>query len=282
MNAELTSGTGNSVVRTEICALASARRVAAMLDQDPDLLREGASLPRGWQFILMGADTQRSALRSDGFPGLGVPLPDLGLPRLMIVGRAVSCVSDIPIGAVVQRLSSVEKIVEKEGTGGRMALVTIGHRLMREGALALSETQTYALLGAAPATAAAATKSIPASPVPGEVLAKKTLVADETLLFQYSALGFNSHKIHLDRQYARDVEGLPDLVVNGGLTNLLMTEFALREMQLAPRHWKTRHVAPLFCNRPLNLVGAKVADHFEVHVLDDDGRLCAVMEVQTS
>ena len=74
------------VLRTESCSLAGARRVAAMLDIDPDVLAEGTPLPRGWHFILLGADTRRSALRGDGFPGLGVPMPNLGISRLMLGG----------------------------------------------------------------------------------------------------------------------------------------------------------------------------------------------------
>ena len=77
------------VVRQETCSLATVRRVTAMLNQDPDKWSEGDFLPRGWQFILLGADTKRSELREDGFPGLGVSLPDLGLPRLMLGGRTV-------------------------------------------------------------------------------------------------------------------------------------------------------------------------------------------------
>lgn len=70
--------------RTEICSIAMVRRVAAMLDLNPDDFELGHTLPKGWQFILMAADTKRSQLRADGFPGLGVPMPDLGLPRLML------------------------------------------------------------------------------------------------------------------------------------------------------------------------------------------------------
>ena len=68
-----------SCIRTEICSIASVRRVAAMLDLEPDTYSEDTPLPRGWQFILMAADTRRSSLRADGFPGLGVTMPDLGI-----------------------------------------------------------------------------------------------------------------------------------------------------------------------------------------------------------
>ncbi|MGJ7493342.1 hypothetical protein [Variovorax sp. ZT4R33] len=104
---------------------------------------------------------------------------------------------------------------------------------------------------------------------------------DETLLFQYSALGFNSHKIHINRQYAQDVEGLPDLVVNGGLITLLMTEFVAHDLAAIPLRLQTRHFAPLYCDRPLTLVAEQVGPVWRVGALDDQGVLCARMEVET-
>jgi 3-methylfumaryl-CoA hydratase len=111
--------THDRVIRHEACSLATVRRVAAMLDQDPDIWSEGDVLPRGWQFILLGADTRRSALRQDGFPGLGVPLPDLGLPRLLLGGRPVRYEGDIQIGTTLRRESRVEKLSRKETAKAR-------------------------------------------------------------------------------------------------------------------------------------------------------------------
>ena len=98
------------VEREEVCTRSSLRRVAALLDIDPETLNSQTVLPRGWHFVLMAGDTRRSALRSDGFPGLGVPLPDLGLPRLMLGGRTVDCRHDIPIGATLTRRSALKSL----------------------------------------------------------------------------------------------------------------------------------------------------------------------------
>ena len=135
------------VVRQETCSLATVRRIAAMLDQDPDKWSEGDLLPRGWQFILLGADTKRSELREDGFPGLGVSLPDLGLPRLMLGGRTVHYNGDIRIGAVLRRESRIQKLTRKETANGPMAFVTVAHALhAAEGqGPVLVETQNYIL-----------------------------------------------------------------------------------------------------------------------------------------
>src|SRR4029079_7084718 len=122
------------------------------LDLDPDGWSEGDTLPRGWQFILLGADTRRSEIRGDGFPGLGVPLPDLDLPRLMLGARTVHYHGDIAIGATLRRESRIQGLKRKETASGPMAIVTVAHEFHRaaDAPPALIETQTYLLLGGTP------------------------------------------------------------------------------------------------------------------------------------
>jgi 3-methylfumaryl-CoA hydratase len=265
------------VVRKETCSLAAVRRIAAMLNQDPDKWSEGDLLPRGWQFILLGADTKRSELREDGFPGLGVSLPDLGLPRLMLGGRTVYYNGDIRIGAVLRRESQIQKLTRKETANGPVAFVTVAHALCapeRQDPI-LVETQNYVLLGSRLA-GRKGTNSAAASP-PGTT---KRIVPDETLLFQYSALGFNSHKIHLDRNFARETEGFPDLVVNGGLATLLLTEFLRLELKGAFTSLTAKHVAPLFCGRPISLWGEHQNDAWLLRAFDDNGVLAVGIEAR--
>ncbi len=267
-----------NTVRKEICSLAAVRRIAAMLDLNPDEFKEGAALPRGWQFILMGADTTRSQLRADGFPGLGVAMPDLGLPRLMLGSRSVSYVQDIPIGAAVHRHSSIRSLTKKTTKAGPMAVAVIQHEIKLHGAdlPVLIETQTYLLLPATKGASPASTEHFTAH-VTGDKV--KTVVPDETLLFQYSALGFNSHKIHIDRAHARNVEGFPDLVVNGGLATLLLTEFLRKEMGVSPSTIKARHVAPLFCGSSITMVVNKSGSMWQLQAYDNRSTLAVDMEV---
>jgi 3-methylfumaryl-CoA hydratase len=265
------------VLREESCALACVRRVAAMLDLEPDRFAIGDALPKGWHFVLLAADTRRSSLRSDGFPGLGVPMPDLGLPRLMLGGRSVSFRRNIPIGATVMRRSSVRNVSHKSTASGPMAVVTLGHDLClaSDPDPVLVETQTYLLLPSRP-VGAGTPETATGSPARAAHL--KTVMPDETLLFQYSALGFNSHRIHLDREHARNVEGFPDLVVNGGLSTLLMTEF-LRELGVTPTAISVRHVAPLYCNRPVTLAADCEGERWRMKAYDDRHQLAVQMEV---
>ena len=266
------------VVRQETCSLATVRRVAAMLDQDPDKWSEGDLLPRGWQFILLGADTKRSELREDGFPGLGVPLPDLGLPRLMLGGRTVQYHGDISIGATLRRESQIKNLTCKKTANGPMAFLTVAHALhAAEGqGPVLVETQNYILLSAGRASRKAA-DSVAVTPSG----TTKRVVADETFLFQYSALGFNSHKIHLDRNFARETEAFPDLVVNGGLATLLLTEFLRLELKGAFTSLAAKHVAPLFCGRPISLWGERQNDKWRLSAFDDSGILAVDIEARS-
>lgn len=266
------------IQREEACTLAGARRVAAMLDLDPDTLTGVQALPRGWHFLLLAADTRRSALRSDGFPGLGVPMPDLGLPRLMLGGRTVSFRQDIPIGAAVMRRSALRRIVHKTTAAGPLAVVTLAHELClgAQPDPAVEETQTYLLMPPRPAGIPA-----PAAPhgAPVQAAHRATVVPDETLLFRYSALGFNSHRIHLDRDHARGVEGFPDLVVNGGLATLLLTEFLRRDLGVTPAAIAVRHVGPLYCHCPITLAADQVGARWFLKAYDDQHRLAVDMEV---
>lgn len=264
-----------SAVRRETCSLAMVRRIAAMLNQEPDAWADGHVLPRGWQFILFGADTRRSLIRPDGFPGLGISLPDVGLPRLVLGGRTVRYHSDIHVGSVLRRESRIDKVTEKNGSSGRMAIVTVAHALSATDSAApvLEETQTYILMEAR--------YSAPNPSSPSDVVrpaATKVVVPDDILLFQYSALGFNSHRVHLNRQFAHDAEGLPDLVVNGGLALLLLTEFLRTDLGGVFTTLAARYLAPLFCGRPVVLGGERQGENWMLRAWDDTGRLALEVE----
>ena len=260
------------------CSPNMVRRIAAMLDLETSQFLEGDILPKGWHFFMLAGETRKSDLRIDGFPGLGVQIPDLGFSRLLLGGRTVNYEGDIIIGDEIVRKSFIKSISEKSTLSGKMAFVTIQHELrpISQEIPAIIETQTYILLE----------KNKPKSETPIAINSTQIgidetspkqfhFIPDETLLFQYSALGFNSHKIHLDRDYCRNVEGLPDLVVNGGLTTLFVTEFARIELGLNLKEIKVKHIAPLYCNRPLTIS----FEETEMKVFDDKNVLAVVIEI---
>lgn len=261
----------------EQCSPTMVRRVAAMLDLNTRSFSEGDILPKGWHFFMLAGETLKSELRQDGFPGLGVPIPDLGLPRLLLGGRTVSYFGDIIIGSVVEKTSFIKNIVEKTTNSGPMAIVTIQHELrpITASSPAIVETQTYILLSAS--SASKNTENIHSPAI--ETEHQKQITPDETILFQYSALGFNSHKIHLDRGYAQDIEGLPDLVVNGGLSTLFLTEFIRTHLKLEKTDIKVKHIAPLYCNRAMTLTAKKNETNWILYIYDDYNSIAVEAEI---
>lgn len=269
----------NPIQSLEICTLTMIRRVAAMLDLDPQLFSNGNILPKGWHFFMLAGETRKSALRKDGFPGLGVQIPGLGLPRILLGGRTVTYSGDIRIGSEVEKTSFIKSITEKTTDSGPMAIVTIQHELrpITESVPCITETQTYILLSAAKGAKELNQAVYP----PIEAVLQKEIIPDETLLFQYSALGFNSHKIHLDRDYTQKIEGLPDLVVNGGLTTLLLTEFMRTDLELELTGIKVKHTAPLFCGRKTTLTAKEEETGWKLRVYDDKNQIAVEMEAST-
>lgn len=265
---------GPIATKVETCTVGMARRVAAMLDLDPEAVAAAGVLPRGWHFPLLAAETRRSDLREDGFPGLGVPMPDFGLPRLLLAGRTVEYGQDIPLGATIRRESSLGEIKRKEDALGVRATVSIIHKLAIEAEepAAVIETQTYMLLPAARYVVPVVDDLAVDEPI------VRTVNPDETLLFQYSALCFNSHRIHLDRRHSQEVEGFPDLVVNGGLSTLLLTEALRATLGLTLRSIRLRYVAPLFVDRPITLTVSGEGEVRRLRAYTDRGHIAVDAE----
>ncbi len=255
----------------ESCDLSFVSRVANLLDID-QAFNNGNELPIGWHFFLLAGKIKKSDIRSDGFPGFGVPIPNLGLPKLVLGGRTVDFIKPIKIGDTLKRKSFVSSIVEKETANGRLAVVKIQHELMNAetSELTLKELQNFILFEAG------SKKS--SQPVQQEVLPigsiTKQIIPTAIDLFQYSALGFNSHKIHLDKHYATEMEGYPNLIVNGGLINLFITEFLRNELKLSLTAIEAKHMAPLFCDNTFTIAAYQSdSSTFDVRVLNNENQL---------
>jgi 3-methylfumaryl-CoA hydratase len=265
----------NQVEFTEdVCALPLVRRLAAMLDRDPDSLREGDPLPHGWHVMLFNTPTMQSQLRHDGAAYLGVTLPDIGLPRLMLGGRQNRFAGKIPIGARLRRETRQGEVQMKEGRSGRFALVKVEHRIFVEGAseAVLVENQDYVLRAASGAAAPAPSLVVAASaPQPSAPDAVRTIVPDEQLLFRYSAITDNPHRIHYDHAYATGVEGYPALVVNGSIPAMFLLELFRSTAGREPVVFTSRNVAPMFCGRALSLSVLNEGASWRLWAQDEQG-----------
>ncbi|QUL37098.1 MaoC/PaaZ C-terminal domain-containing protein [Erythrobacter sp. JK5] len=236
------------------------------------------ALPQGIHFALCTPDAPTAVLGEDGHPRRDDSpdgfLPPVPLPRRMWAASAITFLEGIFIGASIERVSKVVSIKEKEGSAGPLVFVEIEHETRANGTLAVRETQTLVYREAAPPDAPLSPPAaVEASFDPSEWDAHRDITPDPRLLFRYSALTFNSHRIHYDAPYARDVERYRGLVVHGPLTASLLLQLAARELgenRLA--RFEFRGVSPAISDEPLHLVMRQVGNAYEMAAFAADGR----------
>ena len=259
----------------DVCALPLVRRLGAALDMAPDQWREGAALPRGWHLAFFSVDTPQSQVRADGFAGLGVALPELGMPRIVFGGRKIHFFGDIPIGARLRRSSRLLSVVPKEGRSGRLAVCTVQHEIFVEGGpeAVVVELHDYVMREAiAPSADVAVKPAAPASSMPEPSL-RRIVTPNELLLFHISAVMSNPHRIHYDSPYALNAEGYPALVVNGSVASLLLLEFFRSEAGREPDAISLRNGGLAFCGRPLRLNAMAEDRQWRVWADDEQGHV---------
>jgi 3-methylfumaryl-CoA hydratase len=223
--------------------------MAATLDME-SAPKAGECLPPGWQWLFFNPVARRSALSADGHPRRGGFLPPIDLPRRMWGGSRILYLADLTVEACPTRRSRILKIENKTGKLGSLCFVTVQHVISANGQPCISEEQDIVYREAPSVGTAAAT------PKRHEAVPEWTrrVEPDSTLLFRYSALTFNGHRIHYDQAYARADEGYPDLVVHGPLTATLLQQFAV-ELGQGRRlaRFDFRAVTPLFVGRAFTL-----------------------------
>jgi 3-methylfumaryl-CoA hydratase len=239
--------------------LGAARRLAATLDRDPAMLQRGDELPESWYAILFGPVVLQSALGRDGHPKTGGFLPPLQGTRRMFGGRRTHFIKPLKIGDAVSRVSTVTSVEPKSGRTGPFTLVTLVHEISGPSGLAVTEEQDIVYRAAVEAGAASPQRKAAPPPYPdphvGEVGWSKPFDLDPTLVFRYSALTFNAHRIHYDLPYTRDVEGYPALLMNGGLTALLLIETARPHLRHPITGYAARAMSPLFVGQRVTYNG---------------------------
>ena len=248
---------GREEERSERLLLEVAASMAATLDLER-APRAGDALPPGWQWLFFNPVERRSALGTDGHPRPGGFLPPIVSARRMWAGSRIRYLADLPIEAQATRRSRILKIENKTGKRGSLWFVTVQHVISCDGAARISEEQDIVYRDSVTATA----DSPPAVQRHEDVPQwSRTVEPDTTLLFRYSALTFNGHRIHYDRAYAREQEGYPDLVVHGPLTATMLQQLALdRGAGRALARFDFRGVAPLFVGRAFQLEGREAED----------------------
>ena len=242
---------GREETRGERIDAPVVQRMAATLDVS-ETPRAGEALPPGWQWLFFNPAARRSQLGTDGHPQRGGFLPPIELPRRMWAGSRVRYLADVAVESQATRRSRILKVENKTGKRGALWFVTVGHETSVDGKLCISEEQDIVYREPPPPGGAVA------APARHEAVAQwsRPVEPDTTLLFRYSALTFNGHRIHYDLAYATGEEGYPGLVVHGPLTATLLQQFALEHGGgRALASFDFRGVSPLFAGRAFQLEG---------------------------
>ncbi|RDG36555.1 FAS1-like dehydratase domain-containing protein [Streptomyces corynorhini] len=259
----------------------SAHALAAVLDRAPSGTDAAPPLAH---WLCFRPRTPQSELGTDGHPRRGGFLPPVPLPRRMWAGGGLTFARPLRTGEPVHRRSVLADVREREGRGGPLVFVSVDHELRQSGALVLTERQDLvyrAAEDAAPASGAPRERPPRETPAPGTW--QRSLVPDPVLLFRYSALTFNAHRIHYDRPYARQEEGYPGLVVHGPLTaTLLLDLYTRRRPGARVTGFRFRALRPAFDGRELTLHATPTEAGAALHAADDRGRTVMSAEVDAA
>jgi 3-methylfumaryl-CoA hydratase len=250
---DLQSWVGRAQSEVDIVGAQRVAELAATLD-DARTFSDGDELPLGWHWILFHKCCPTSQLDQDGHPRRGDFLPPVALPRRMWAGGTLRRLRPLHVGEPVERRSVIVSISSKTGQSGSLVFVVLQHQIIAQGAVAIEERQDIVYRPAPAGGQDGSTKIYP------DLLPawQHSVRPNPVVLFRYSALTFNSHRIHYDREYAMRSEGYPGLLVHGPLIATFMLQ--LLSANLPMRHVRSftyRGVSPLFdvsafrvCGRP--------------------------------
>ena len=229
-------------------------------------------IPQGLHWCLCLPDAPTAELGTDGHPEKGGFLPPIALPRRMWASSEISFQQPLQLGDAVTRSSTIAAINEKSGRSGKLVFVAVDHETRVGDLVAVTERQ-YIVYREPAAHAAEPSHTVKATSDLRGWDWQQRVIPCEKLLFRYSALSFNSHRIHYDRPYAENEEGYPGLVVQGPLTATLLLNLAASELG-ANRlsRFSFRGQAPAFANEPLYLVGKADGQNLAMEAIGDDGR----------
>ena len=231
--------------------------LAATLDLDAPRPQAGDAVPplAHWLYFL---DVHRqSELAPDGHLKLGAFLPPVPLSRRMWAGGRIEFARPLRVGETYTRTSRIADVQHKEGRSGSLIFVLIRHEIGNAEGIAVTEEQDLVYRGEPKPDGAA-----PASrPAPAGSVWRREVTPDDVLLFRYSALTFNAHRIHYDRRFATQAEGYPGLVVHGPLIATLLLDLLRRNMpQARVARFEFRSVGPLFDTAPFTVHGKPESD----------------------
>jgi 3-methylfumaryl-CoA hydratase len=250
MTQDFTAWIGKTETATDMLEPARSNALRAALG-NPAPLKASDPLPALHHWLYFWNVQPPAGLGSDGHPAKGGFLPPVPLPRRMWAGGRLTFHAPLHLGEVVTKTSTILKVEAKSGKSGDLVFVTVRHELSGPAGLAISEEQDLVYRGAAAAGSIALPQPAPAP----DAAWREDVMPDTVLLFRYSALTMNGHRIHYDRPYAMDAEAYPALVVHGPLMATLLADLAVRRLGGPLSAFDFRGNAPAFDGIALHVCG---------------------------
>ena len=237
---KLLEWTNKTTEAEDTIRLQPANFMEATLNRPPKL-KEGDNLPPLWHWIYFLEAKPESDLGRDAHPKKGDFLPPIQLPRRMWAGGRFTFYNDLVIGEKAKKITTIKKIAEKEGSAGPLCFITLEHKIYSKDEISIIEEQDLVYLQDQQGS-----KSLPLAQNNVEKADfSQEIHPSAILLFRYSALTFNGHRIHYDLDYAKNVEGYDGLVFHGPLTATLLLDLALKERKQPIKKYSFRGIAPL-------------------------------------
>lgn len=275
--ADLQDWISREQAQDDLVTAAPPNALAATLDRD-EAYGPGDALPPLWHWLYFLPRPLAREIGADGHPTLGGFLPPVGLPRRMWAGSRLTFEHAPRVGEAIRRVSRIESVKEKQGATGRLVFVTVQHEIHTPRGLAIRDAHDIVYRDVPSGSAPAAAKS---EDVPNAQFSR-TITADPVLLFRYSALTFNGHRIHYDQPYVTQVEGYPGLIVHGPLIATLLLDLLRREKpQASVRSFSFKAQRPLFDTAPFSLHGRSIDGHtFSLWALTPSGDIAMQAEAE--
>ena len=275
---ELRAWTGRQEVVEDVVTPFPVAALAATLDRDDPAPAPGTPLPPLWHWLYFLPLHRQSAIGPDGHARRGGFLPPVPLPRRMWAGGRFEFRRPVRVGDAVRRTSTIADVSLKEGRTGPLAFVLVRHEVATDEGVALVEEHDIVYRDLPrPGEAAPAPR-----PAPADAPWRRDIRPDDVLLFRYSALTFNGHRIHYDRRYVTEVEGYPGLIVHGPLIATLLADLLRRHTDVPMTAFRFRAVRPLFDVADFAVCGAPSADgsRASLWARDADGFLAMEAEAE--
>jgi 3-methylfumaryl-CoA hydratase len=239
----LRSWIGRTETLQDLATVVPLQALSATLDRDDAPSQAGDAVPPCWHWLYFLPLHRQSEIGPDGHPKRGGFLPPVPLPRRMWAGSRLEFVAPLQVGQALARTSRIEDVRMKEGRSGPLVFIKVRHEIRGDGLLSINEEHDIVYRDLPQPGEAAP----PATPAPEPAQWSRRIAPDDVLLFRYSALTFNGHRIHYDRRYVTGTEGYPGLVVHGPLIATLLLDLLRRELPHAEvKAFSFRAVKPLF------------------------------------